>query len=406
MNLPANGHSNGVVQALLANARAPAVTAPTIFGPTTSTHEASRRPEYLTLAQLDQRNCRRNWLVNGVLVQGEPAFIGGPSKSMKTSVAIDMAISIGSGGRFLGRYPAARGSVLYISAESGEATIQSTCRRICTSKGVLMANVNMMIRFGTPQLSNPEHLAELTRHLQESPADVVVIDPLYLTLLGGQSEVSAANMYQMGPLLSRVTETCTLQGATPIFIHHFHKAATYQYGEPSLEDLAFAGCGQFARQWLLIKRSQPFDPETGHSRLAMVAGGSAGHSLSAVVDITEGRMTDDFSGRRWNVTVQTAMEARVTEQAERQQQRVVASATRDSSDETVVVAYLSQHPEGESFRGLGEETTISHARAKAAVLRLVARGSAEHFVGRKGRNSCVDLYRLTLATSPADPTAP
>jgi hypothetical protein len=63
------------------------------------------------------------WLIEGVLVKEQPCAIAGPSKALKTSLAVDMAISMASGTPFLGEYPVPkRVRTAVVSGESGPHT--------------------------------------------------------------------------------------------------------------------------------------------------------------------------------------------------------------------------------------------------------------------------------------------
>src|SRR3974390_3509885 len=62
------------------------------------------------------------WLVDNVLVEGQPAVIGGPKKTLKTTCALDLAISLATGTPFLGHFRVAQPvRVAVLSGENGTA---------------------------------------------------------------------------------------------------------------------------------------------------------------------------------------------------------------------------------------------------------------------------------------------
>ena len=89
----------------------------------------------LTGADLLALDLRPRFLVRGVLMEGQPMIIGGRSKTLKTSVASDLALSLGSGSPFLGKFDAHRVNVGFWSGESGAATLRETAKRQAESQG-------------------------------------------------------------------------------------------------------------------------------------------------------------------------------------------------------------------------------------------------------------------------------
>ena len=63
---------------------------------------------YITCNELDMNQFQLEYIIEGVLVKGQPGVIAGPKKSLKTNISIDLALSLGCGGHFLGRYRVAR----------------------------------------------------------------------------------------------------------------------------------------------------------------------------------------------------------------------------------------------------------------------------------------------------------
>jgi replicative DNA helicase len=245
-----------------------------------------------------------------VLVRDQPTLIGGPKKSMKTTIMIDAALSLGSGKPFLGKFEIPeRVKVAVLSGESGQITIRETALRIAKSKGVELSACDVLWGFDLPRLGVAGDLYVLQTALQNNGIKVVFIDPAYLCLLAGSPELQANNMFQVGPLLLNVAKVCEEAGTTLVLLHHTTKPASMQRlatGEPlELEDLAYSGFQEFARQWLLVNRRQKYEPGSGKHLMWMNIGGSAGHSGCWGVDVEEGKLDDSFSSRRWQVQVRT-----------------------------------------------------------------------------------------------------
>jgi hypothetical protein len=59
------------------------------------------RFHFVTSAEFAATKCNLDWHVEQILAKGQPAVVGGPHKSLKTSLLVDLAISLGTGMDFL-----------------------------------------------------------------------------------------------------------------------------------------------------------------------------------------------------------------------------------------------------------------------------------------------------------------
>jgi hypothetical protein len=263
----------------------------------------------MTFAELDSTTDEIEYLIDPILVAGQPGGIFGGKKSLKTNVAIDLAESLATGGKFLNEFQVTRAvRVAILSGESGQPTIRETARRIAKSKGTTLASIaGAQIGYRMPNLSSVEHLMALEKMVVDSAIEVLIIDPTYLCLPIGDG---AANLFIVGGLLLGLSQIVQRTNCTILLIHHTKKNPADKFAPPELESIAWSGFQEWIRQWVLIGRREEYDPEQGGShKLWLNVGGSAGHSGLWGVDIEEGTR-QDTGGRHWEVTVAKASEVR------------------------------------------------------------------------------------------------
>lgn len=332
---------------------------------------------FISPAEFSAKVYKREWDIKPLSVRGQSSVWGGPRKGLKTSIAIDAAISMGTGTRFLGEFETTKRRVGIISGESGEATIQETFRRICDAKQVDFADCGVHVGFKLPQFTNIEHMAEVRRAIADLGLEVLFYDPLYLGLLSGVGGegLQASNLYQIGPLLIGFAQACLEAGCTPHLLHHFKITRGDPYGEPQLDDLAFAGIQEFARQWTLLGRREKYQPGTGSHRLWQSVGGSCGHGGLWAVDIDEGEMKPDFGCREWRVSVVAGDEARQEKRDEKETAKRDKLAQQDRDDDSAVMAALDKlGSKGAAIEHIRVQARLSDARMARALSRLRAEG--------------------------------
>lgn len=362
--------------------------------------EADREPlsifNPITAAELASGEFVLEYLIEGVLVKGQPCGIYGPKKALKTSIALDLAISLARGGYFLGRFKVQSPvRVAVFSGESGLPTLQETARRICAAAFCELSDVqNLLFCDRVPQFNAPKHVDELRRFIKAQAIEVLVIDPAFLAFSANGSE---GNLFAMGAVLRPIAELCQEFGTTLIVLHHLRKNRQEQYAPADLDDASQSGWAEFSRQWLLLSRREAYGPGSGDHKLWLGVGGSAGHSGLWGLDVSEGV---GHGQRHWNVNLVDAGDiAEQTRQsaADSRQQRAAEKATEKvAGDKAIILAAMAKLPDHTGTkRKLRDQTGLSHARFTAAFNELFDAGDIID-AGQipKGNGQSYEAYRL------------
>ncbi|WP_404309462.1 AAA family ATPase [Neorhodopirellula lusitana] len=266
---------------------------------------SARMPEVSCVGErLKQEPKPVDWLIPNILSRHEPAILGGPEKSMKTSLAADLAVSIAAGSPFLGSIePGAKENVFFLSAEIRQRSLDDLFRRIVSARGVDLEPGSIQSSSETIRFDNTANLAWLGRILEKNDTGVFFLDPAYLSFSGDGAE----NLMKQGERFQALNKVCRDNGTTLVMLHHtkaIDPRTGGTYRPTKLGDLSWSGYKEFARQWLLINRRGEYDYKGNH-RLWLTAGGSTGHSGLYGVDIAEGLLPN----RTWITSLTSGDEA-------------------------------------------------------------------------------------------------
>ena len=278
-----------------------------------------------TGSELHRKELMIDFLVNEVLVRGQGGIVGGPTKSCKTNIMMDLALSIANGSPFLGcpEFATKQAPVLFCSYETGEARSQMVYRAICEARGLDPAKQDQFL-FTTqiPKICDAEWLKNLRKRLIERETQVLLIDPLYISV-GDRLRGDQAGVLQLGDTMEAVSDIGVECQCTVLLAHHVTKSASRKFTPMDLVDLSGGGISEFMRQWILLSRRSDFRVGSGHHELHFNAGGSAGHGILKAVDIEEGdshtQMLTNTLG--WDVTVRDMAHAHADDVMRRQEQQ-------------------------------------------------------------------------------------
>jgi len=246
------------------------------------------------------------YLIPGVLPAGQPAILAGPFKTLKTSIALDLAVGLASGTTVLGHFDVPRAaSVGFISGESGEATLANTIERICRARDVMPEDLDrLLVSTKIPNLARADHVDALGWFIRQHELELLIVDPAYLAMASIGDD--AGNVFKMGAVLGRVSRLIEETGCGFLLVHHSRRGTGD--GLPKLSDVSWSGFSEWCRSWLLVNARGEWDADVGKHRLWLACGGSAGHGSSWAADVTEGHQ-DDPGGRHWEVRISSATEA-------------------------------------------------------------------------------------------------
>src|SRR5262249_30911824 len=156
--------------------------------------------------------------VQGMLIAGQPAILGGPFKSLKTSLAADLAVSVAAGKPFLGHAVVKPGPVLFFSGESGFAALLLSLLRAARAKGIANPTTLPLSFFPkVPRLDTDADLKRLEVLVRHHRPALVIVDPCYRAM----PTVTGGDVFRMGAVLGRFQEVCSVSPATVgLLVHH------------------------------------------------------------------------------------------------------------------------------------------------------------------------------------------
>lgn len=177
---------------------------------------------------LEQQSEETRWLIEGLWARSAIGLIGGAPKCGKTWLGLDMAISVASGTKALGCFPAnGKGPALVYLAEDALPQVRYRIEAICRQRDCKIENLDLHVIteacLRLDQLPDQERLAETIDKLRPQ---IVLLDPLVrLHRLdeNSASDISGLLSYFRG--LQRRFDTAI------VIVHHASKKQRSQPGQ-------------------------------------------------------------------------------------------------------------------------------------------------------------------------------
>lgn len=217
--------------------KAVAHAAPTIIQelPTALIEEEDVGP--LTWHEFDAEHRPITWMVQDVWGDNEVGFISGLPKAYKSWVALDLAVSVASGTKFLGQFQAKTNNVLLIQEEDPRVVLQDRLVKIGAAKELVgitkLDETSFEMHYELPDnlfiVSNQgftltdEWLELLERWIEEREIKLLILDPLMMIAGGGFDEFKAFEFMEkvLKPLKRLRARTRT----AIVLVHHHTKGS-------------------------------------------------------------------------------------------------------------------------------------------------------------------------------------
>jgi hypothetical protein len=142
-------------------------------------------------------------IVRGVLHQGSKLAVGGSSKSYKTWLLIDLAISVCHGIDWLG-FPTSRGKVLYINLEIQRPFFRRRMLQVCARRKVAVPKTDLALwHLRGANLSIAAIESKLRTMIRPGEFCLIIIDPIYKTY-AGKDENATGQISEVVNILERM----------------------------------------------------------------------------------------------------------------------------------------------------------------------------------------------------------
>lgn len=243
-----------------------------------------------------------NFIIRDLMFETGALMIGGQNKTFKTTIGLDLVVSLATGEPFLNEFEieCSTKRIAIFSSETQDYLMTQYLGTVLESKGLSPGEFrkSFTINSTVPPfvMQNDGRMkrnVRFERYLQDKKPEIVLFDPLYRMFLG----VNQADISSMGQALEYVEQTCMRFGAMPIFCHHSRKPNTMHGSEfpvMTLNDLSGAGGGAFCRQWLLLSHTRRY--VNGSGRLHVCIGASGADEHNWIINI---ETYDDERNRVW-----------------------------------------------------------------------------------------------------------
>jgi len=212
-------------------------------------------PEPLSFLMARETAIPEPLIGDGLLYPGTCMVIGGASKARKSWLAIDLCLSLVSGGKFLTHPIPKRCRVLYLGAEGMEWKLRRDFQQAALYKpGITDEDLDYLwVKATLGRVKIDTDAGEKWLDKWAGLFQVIVIDPYYRFLSRGKE-----NDHSDQRVIQDVIDRLKAQGRAVVLCHHLRKPQGEDHGAAELRG---AGLDQFADSILILRRKRTPDSD-------------------------------------------------------------------------------------------------------------------------------------------------
>ncbi|MGH7477720.1 MAG: AAA family ATPase [Longimicrobiales bacterium] len=161
------------------------------------------------------------WLVDSLWGQGAVGVLGGPPKSCKSWLALELATATASGRPCLGRFAVPEpGPVLLYAAEDSPLQVRQRLEQLCRARGADFDSLDLgLLTEPSLRIDRPADVERLHATLAQRPYRFLILDP-YVRLQGADENHAS----EVAAILATLRELSRAYSLALLLVHHARKS--------------------------------------------------------------------------------------------------------------------------------------------------------------------------------------